>query len=70
MSARADAGFMSKLGVLARKDLRLEARGRDTLAAHARLFVRSCARPCFHGARGEPDRSRACSPTSSPASCG
>ena len=31
MSARAEAGFAAKLGVLARKDLRLEARGRDTL---------------------------------------
>lgn len=31
MSARAEAGFATKLGVLTRKDLRLEARGRDTL---------------------------------------
>jgi heme exporter protein B len=31
VSTRAEAGFVAKLGVLARKDLRLEARGRDTL---------------------------------------
>ena len=31
MNARAEAGFLSKTAVLARKDLRLEMRGRDTL---------------------------------------